>query len=114
MSGTTIQKFTENYLRPEAEAQAISEVVVEALLKKENPEVTDEMMEKQFEKIAAAYRMPVETIKERFANQIEGIKHDLQVDIILDKMVANATFHAPAKDDEEDSESATDNQPENA
>ncbi|MBR1685234.1 MAG: trigger factor [Clostridia bacterium] len=117
MTGMDKQRFIQLYLRPEGQAQAVSELVISALIKKEDPEVTEEMLDARFEEMAEAYNTPAQTLKDNFANQIDQIKHDIKVDVILDKLIANATFHAPASEEDvpanEEVEAEEDNQDEN-
>ena len=76
-SGATIDSLKEQ-VRPDAIERIQSSLVLEEIAKAENIEVSDEELDKEFERLATAYRTDVESLKEYAAeSEIQAIKDDL-------------------------------------
>lgn len=67
-------------MRPQAEKSIKTRLVLEAIVKAENIEVSDERVEEELTKMAEAYQMEVEKLKEFMGeNEKKQIKEDLAV-----------------------------------
>lgn len=64
-------------------------LTLEAIVKAENIEVTDEEVNQEFEKMAEMYKMPVAEIKKLMGN-IDGLKEDLKIRKAVDFLVENS------------------------
>ena len=78
-TGMTAEKMMEE-MRPQAEKSIKTRLVLEAIVKAENIEVSDERVEEELTKMAEAYQMEVEKLKEFMGeNKKKQIKEDLAV-----------------------------------
>ena len=78
-TGMTAEKMLEE-MRPQAEKSIKTRLVLEAIVKAENIEVSDERVEVELTKMAEAYQMEVEKLKEFMGeNEKKQIKEDLAV-----------------------------------
>lgn len=78
-TGMTAEKMMEE-MRPQAEKSIKTRLVLEAIVKVENIEVSDERVEEELTKMAEAYQMEVEKLKEFMGeNEKKQIKEDLAV-----------------------------------
>lgn len=78
-TGMTAEKMMEE-MRPQAEKSIKTRQVLEAIVKAENIEVSDERVEEELTKMAEAYQMEVEKLKEFMGeNEKKQIKEDLAV-----------------------------------
>ncbi len=78
-TGMTAEKMMEE-MRPQAEKSIETRLVLEAIVKAENIEVSDERVEEELTKMAEAYQMEVEKLKEFMGeNEKKQIKEDLAV-----------------------------------
>ena len=78
-TGRTAEKMLEE-MRPQAEKSIKTRLVLEAIVKAENIEVSDERVEEELTKMAEAYQMEVEKLKEFMGeNEKKQIKEDLAV-----------------------------------
>ena len=78
-TGMTAEKMMEE-MRPQAEKSIKTRLVLEAIVKAENIEVSDERVEEELTKMAEAYQMEVEKLKECMGeNEKKQIKEDLAV-----------------------------------
>jgi len=84
-TGMTAQQFLDD-LEPRAITQIKSRLVLEAVAKAENIEVTDEDIEKEFSDMAARYNMEVDKVRELIG---EKEKETMRTDIAVEKA---ATF----------------------
>ena len=66
-----------NTLRPGAEKSVKTNLMLEAVAKAENIEITEEECEEEYQKLAESYRMDVEKVKELLS--VDGLKSDLQL-----------------------------------
>lgn len=78
-TGMTAEKMLEE-MRAQAEKSIKTRLVLEAIVKAENIEVSDERVEEELTKMAEAYQMEVEKLKEFMGeNEKKQIKEDLAV-----------------------------------
>ena len=78
-TGMTAEKMLEE-MRPQAEKSIKTRLVLEAIVQAENIEVSDERVEEELTKMAEAYQMEVEKLKEFMGeNEKKQIKEDLAV-----------------------------------
>ena len=90
ITGMTADKIAEQ-MRPNAIKRIQTRLVLEAVVKAENIQASDEAVEAQFDKMAETYKMEKEKIKEMFGeDQIAMMKEDLAVQEAIDFLVAEA------------------------
>ena len=94
-SGQTVDKLMEQ-VRPEAETRIKTSLVLEAIVKAEGIEATEEDMNAEIEKMAAMYGMPVEQVKE-YVGADEGLKRQIAITKAVDYIMANVKEKAKAK-----------------
>lgn len=90
ITGMTAEKLGEQ-MRPNAVKRIQTRLVLEAVVKAENIQASDEAVEAQFDKMAETYKMEKEKIKEMFGeDQLAMMKEDLAVQEAIDFLVAEA------------------------
>ena len=94
-SGQTVDKLMEQ-VRPEAETRIKTSLVLEAIVKAEGIEATEEDVNAEIEKMAAMYGMPVEQVKE-YVGADEGLKRQIAITKAVDYIMANVKEKAKAK-----------------
>jgi len=77
-------------LKPEAERNVKTELVLEAIAKKEGITATDEEIDKELVKISELYQQPVEEIKKLFAGRMDDIAYSIIRRKTIDFLVENA------------------------
>ncbi|CUX29015.1 trigger factor [Clostridium sp. C105KSO13] len=78
-TGMTAQKMEEE-MRPQAEKQIKTRLVLEAVVKAENIEVSDERLDEELQKMADAYQMEMDKLKEFMGDrEKEQMKEDIAV-----------------------------------
>ena len=78
-------------LRPQALKRIQTRLVLEAIVKAENIEVTDEELEKELTEMASMYKMEPDKLKEILGeNGIENVKADIAVQKAVDLVVSEA------------------------
>ena len=83
-TGMDSKKFLES-LRPQALKRIQSRLVLEAIVKAENIEVTEEELEKELTEMATMYKMDIEKLKEMIGDkEEENIKTDIAVQKAVD------------------------------
>ncbi|HAL74537.1 MAG TPA: trigger factor [Clostridiales bacterium] len=93
--GQTIDSYREQLHEP-AEKRVRSQLVLEAIGKAENFEVTDEEIEAEIERMAAMYNMKAEDLKSRFAPGENSFVRDSVVHHkTIDKLTSSAIKVAP-------------------
>ena len=107
-SGATIDSLKEQ-VRPDAIERIQSSLVLEEIAKAENIEVSDEELDKEFERLATAYRTDVESLKEYAAeSEIQAIKDDLALqkaaDLIMENEQERAKPKKKAKEEDKDTD----------
>ena len=96
-SGLTLDKLKEQ-VRPEAETRIKSSLVLEQIATDENIEVTDDEINAEVEKMAAAYGMEADKLKEYMGDsEKESIARDLKVTKAVDLIMENVKERAKAK-----------------
>ena len=89
-SGATIDSLKEQ-VRPDAIERIQSSLVLEEIAKAENIEITDEKLDEEIAKMAEAYKMEVEKLKEFMGeNEKKQMKEDLAVQEAVTFLVENA------------------------
>lgn len=89
-TGMDSQKFLES-LRPQALKRIQSRLVLEAIVKAENIEVTEEELEKELTEMASMYKMELDKLKEILGdNEKEQIEADIAVQKAVDFVVSEA------------------------
>ena len=89
-SGLTEEAMLEE-IKPNAMRRIETRLVLEAIVKAENIEVTDEQVEEEFKKMAESYKMDVETIKQYMgAEAVDQMKKDMAVQEAVTFLLDNA------------------------
>ena len=96
-SGLTLDKLEEQ-VRPEATTRIQSSLVLEQIAKEENIEVTDADIDAEVEKMAKAYGMEADKLKEYMGDaEKESMKKDLAITKAVDLIMDNVKERAKAK-----------------
>ena len=96
-SGMTIDKLKDQ-VRPEATTRIQSSLVLEQIAKEENIEVSDEDADAEIEKMAKAYGMEADKLKEYMGDaEEESMKKELAITKAVDLVMANIKERAKAK-----------------
>ena len=78
-------------MRPQAVKRIETRLVLEEVVKQENIEVSDERLDEEIAKMAAAYQMEADKLKEYMSEQDKKqMKEDLAVQEAVDFLVAEA------------------------
>ena len=86
----TLDQMKEN-MRPQAVKRIETRLVLEEVVKQENIEVSDERLDEEIAKMAAAYQMEADKLKEYMSEQDKKqMKEDLAVQEAVDFLVAEA------------------------
>ncbi len=89
-SGLTEESMLEE-IKPNAVRRIETRLVLEAIVKAENIEISDEKVEEEFKKMAESYNMDVETIKQYMgAEAVDQMKKDMAVQEAVTFLVENA------------------------
>ena len=89
-TGMTAENMLEQ-MRPQAVKRIQSRLVLEALAKAENFEVTEDDVQAEIEKMAAMYQMEADKLKDLVSDaEKEAMKQDIGVQKAVDYLVANA------------------------
>ena len=113
-SGMTIDGLKEQ-VRPEAETRIKSSLVLEQIAKDENIEVSEEEIDAEIEKMAKAYGMEADKLKEYMGDaEKESMKRDISVTKAVDLVMENVKERAKAKTKKEKEAEAEENAEENA
>ncbi len=89
-TGMTPEKLEEQ-MRPQALKTIESRLVLEAIVKAENIQATDEELDKELEKMASMYQMEVEKLKELISDkEKDSMKLDIAVQKAVDFIVEQA------------------------
>ena len=89
-TGMTLDPMKEN-MRPQAVKRIETRLVLEEVVKQENIEVSDERLDEEIAKMAAAYQMEADKLKEYMSEQDKKqMKEDLAVQEAVDFLVAEA------------------------
>ena len=89
-TGLTMDKMKED-LRPQAEKQIRTRLVLEAIVAQEGIQVEDEAVEEEVKKMAASYKLELEKMKEYMGEaELKRLKEDMAVQEAIDFLVAEA------------------------
>lgn len=102
MIGTDVQKFRET-TRPTAEKQTRTELLLTAVAKAENIEITEDDLKAEYEKLAEAYGMKVEDVEK--AIDVEGLTAQLRRDRAV-ALIAESGVAVEKKEEEPAEEKA--------
>lgn len=103
-SGATMDKLKDQ-VRPDAISRIQSSLVLEQIAKEENIEVTDADVDAEIEKMAAAYGMEADKLKEYMGDaEKESMKMDIAIQKAVDLIMENVKERAKAKKKEEAAE----------
>ena len=101
-SGLTPEKLKDQ-VRPEALTRIKSSLVLEQIAKDENIEVTDEEIDAEIAKMAGAYGMEAEKLKEYMGDSEKAsMKRDISVTKAVDLVMANVIEVEKAEEDKKD------------
>lgn len=85
------EKILKTQMRPEAEARIENRLVLEAIVKAENIEVSEDKLDQEIQKMAEMYGMEAEKVKELLGEaEKEQMKKDLALQAAVDFLVENA------------------------
>ena len=104
----TVDQLKEQ-VRPEATSRIQSSLVLEKIAQEENIEITDEEVDAEIEKMAAAYGMEADKLKEYMGDaEKQSMKNDLAITKAVDFIMENVKERAKAKSKKEkEAEAAT-------
>lgn len=89
-TGMTVEQRKEQ-ARPDAEKRIRTRLVLEAVAKAENIQISDEKVDEEVAKMAEAYKMEVEKLKSYMSeSDVKQMKEDLAVQQAVDLLVAEA------------------------
>ena len=107
-SGMTMDKMMEQ-VRPEAISRIQSSLVLEQIAKEENIEISDEDIDAEIAKMAEAYGMEADKLKEYMGEaEKNSMKRDLAITKAVDLIMENAKERAKAKSKKDKDEEAAD------
>lgn len=93
--GSTVDQFKE-MMRPNAEKQVKANLILEAIVKKEAFEVSDELFDEKIKEMADMYHMEADKLKESIVGQdTENIKEDMKMEMAVAFLVENAKWSKP-------------------
>lgn len=96
-SGMTMDKMKEQ-VRPEALTRIQSSLVLEQIAKEENFEITEDDVNAEIEKMAKAYGMEADKLKEYVGdNEKESMKRDIAIEKAVQFIMDNVKERAKAK-----------------
>ena len=102
-TGLTMDALAQQ-MRPEALKRIQNSLVLEAIAKAENIEVSEEKVNEEIEKMAAAYKMEADKLKELIGDaEKEQMKSDLAIQAAVD-MITDAAVEVEAAKEEEKTE----------
>ena len=102
-TGLTMDALAQQ-MRPEALKRIQNSLVLEAIAKAENIEVSDEKVNEEIEKMAAAYKLEADKLKELIGDaEKEQMKSDLAIQAAVD-MITDAAVEVEAAKEEEKTE----------
>ncbi len=93
--GSSLDQFKE-MMRPNAEKQVKANLILEAIVKKEAFEITDEMLDAKIKEMAELYHMEADKLKATLREQdAENIKDDMKMEKAVALLVENAKWSKP-------------------
>lgn len=102
LSGLSLDQLKDNY-RAQAEKSVKTDLVLEAVAKKENIDVSEEELDKEVEQIAKVYRQDPKAFKAYLASQgtLDSLKQSIILDKAVDLLVEEAKIEVVPADAEE-------------
>ena len=88
-----------------ARVRVKSNLVIEKITEELNPEVTDEEYNEEIEKMAKAYSMEVDEIKNALGDTSDYLKDSIRARKTVEYLTEKAVKTEPKKDEESDKES---------
>ena len=89
-TGMTL-KDLQDQSRPQAERRIRTRLVLEAVAKAENIQISDEDVQKEQERMASMYKMELEQVQKLMSeHEVKQMKEDLAVQKAVDLLVAEA------------------------
>ncbi|MBE3580038.1 MAG: trigger factor [Thermoanaerobacteraceae bacterium] len=85
-SGKTWEQLKEE-MRPQAEKDVKTDLVLEAIAKAEGMEATQEDVDREIEKMAQLLQQPLEKVRERMEKNLEGLQYDIVINKTIDFLV---------------------------
>ncbi|MCD8106206.1 MAG: trigger factor [Lachnospiraceae bacterium] len=108
LTGMTMENL-QAQMRPDAELRIKTSLVLEAVAKAENIEISDEQVEEEIRSLAESYSMEPDKLKESIGeDETEQIREELQVRAAADLITDSAIEVDMAEEDEEVEEIAVD------
>ncbi len=93
--GSTVDQF-KDMMRPNAEKQVKANLILEAIVKKEAFEITDEALNEKIKEMAEMYHMEADKLMETLRDQDkENIKADMKMEQSVAYLVDNAKWSKP-------------------
>ncbi|MGN1059195.1 MAG: hypothetical protein ACI4QW_02085, partial [Clostridia bacterium] len=93
--GSTVDQF-KDMMRPNAEKQVKANLILEAIVKKEAFEITDEALNEKIKEMAEMYHMEADKLMETLRDQDkENIKADMKMEQAVAYLVDNAKWSKP-------------------
>ncbi|MBE7041789.1 MAG: trigger factor [Ruminococcaceae bacterium] len=90
--GSTIDQF-KDMMRPNAEKQVKANLILEAIVKKEAFEITDEMLNAKIVEMAEMYKMDADKLKENIGEaDSENLKEDMKMEMAVALIVDSAKW----------------------
>lgn len=94
-TGGTVESFKES-MKPQAEKQLKTTLILEAIAKAENIEITDEEVGDKIAEMAKQYNMEADKLRELMQeSDIEGLKNELAMNKVIDMLVNKAKISKP-------------------
>lgn len=94
-TGGTVESFKES-MKPQAEKQLKTTLVLEAIAKAENIEITDEEVGDKIAEMAKQYNMEADKLRELMQeSDIAGLKNELAMNKVIDMLVNKAKISKP-------------------
>ena len=94
-TGGTVESFKES-MKPQAEKQLKTTMILEAIAKAENIEITDEEVGDKIAEMAKQYNMEADKLRELMQeSDIEGLKNELAMNKVIDMLVNKAKISKP-------------------
>ncbi|HBT46583.1 MAG TPA: trigger factor [Peptococcaceae bacterium] len=88
-SGKTWEQLKED-MRPQAEKEVKTDLVLEAIAKAEGIEATQEDVEREIQKMAQLLQQPAEKVRERMEKNLDGLRYDIIINKTIDFLVSNS------------------------
>lgn len=97
-TGSTPEKLLEQ-MRPDALKRIQNSLVLEAIAKAEDIQISDERLEEEYAKMAEQYKMDVERVREAVSGQADQIKDDLAIQAAAE-LIGEAAVEVEPKTEE--------------